>query len=156
MANHAGGFIGVYLGYYLEKTMGKAGVEIVARGTAIFFGLCACAFLPMYVGGLWFRSITKAGAIAGMICGATTCFLWMLLIHETTSRALLFCNAVFGRTSLALIDGKPLVWGPFVWPYVDPLIIGLPIAIIITIAVSCFTPKMPEKHLLMCLGKPKY
>ncbi len=151
-----GVLVSVYLGYYLEKTMGKAGVEIVARGTAIFFGLCACAFLPMYVGGLWFRSITKAGAIAGMICGATTCFIWMLLIHETTSKALLFCNAVFGRTSLAVINGKPLVWGPFVWSYVDPLIIGLPIAIIVTIAVSACTAKMPDKHLLLCMGKPKY
>ncbi len=148
-----GVIVSVYLGYYLENTMGKAGVEIVARGTSIFFGICACAFLPMYVGALWFRSITKAGAIAGMLSGAVACLLWMLLVHATTAKALLFCNAVFGQTSLAIVDGKPLAFGPFVWAFVDPLIIGLPLSIVVTIVVSCFTKKMDHAHLERCLGK---
>ncbi len=147
-----GVLISVYLGYYLEKTMGKAGVEIVARGTSIFFGLCACAFLPMYVGGLWTRGITKTAAIAGMLSGALACFLWMLLVHETTAKALLFCKAVFGRTSLAVGEGGPLSFGPFIWAYVDPLIIGLPLAIVVTIVVSLFTKKLDESHLELCLG----
>jgi len=34
-----GVLISVYLGYELEQAFGKTGTEIVARGTAIFFGL---------------------------------------------------------------------------------------------------------------------
>lgn len=147
-----GVLVSVYLGYYLEKTMGKAGVEIVARGTSIFFGLCACAFLPMYIGGLWFRGITKAAAIAGMLSGALASFAWMLLIHETTSKALLFCNAVFGRHSLAVFENGPARLGPFVWAYVDPLIIGLPLSLLVTILVSLFTKKMDGKYLDFCMG----
>lgn len=145
--------VSVYLGYYLEKTMGKTGVEIVARGTSIFFGLCACAFLPMYVGGLWFRSITRAAAIAGMLTGALSSVFWMFFMHETTARALLLCKALTGRTSLAVVEGTPLAHGPFIWAYVDPMIIGLPLSIVVTIAVSCFTKKMDRKHLDLCLKK---
>lgn len=147
----AGVIISVYLGYYLEKTMGKAGVEIVARGTSIFFGLCACAFLPMYVGGLWFRSITRAAAIAGMLSGACASILWMFFMHETTAKALQLCKALTGQTSLAVVDGTPLAHGPFIWAYVDPMIIGLPISIVVTIAVSCCTRKMDSRHLDLCL-----
>ena len=38
----------------------ESGTAIIARGTALFFGLCASSFLPMYVGGLYSRKITKA------------------------------------------------------------------------------------------------
>jgi SSS family solute:Na+ symporter len=65
----SGILVAVYLSYLMEIKLGKKGIEIVARGTSIFFGLCACAFLPMYVGALWSRAITKAGAIAGMMSG---------------------------------------------------------------------------------------
>ncbi len=148
-----GVLLSVYLGYYLEYAFGGEGVAIVARGTAIFFGVCACAFLPMYVGGLWSRSITKAGAIAGMLAGTLSSVLWMLFVHETSSRALLLCQALFGRTSLALRNGVALRTGPFVWPFVDPLIIGLPLAIVVTVGVSMATRKMPAGHVERCFGK---
>lgn len=146
----AGVLISVYLGYYLEKSFGKAGVEIVARGTSIFFGLCASAFLPMYAAGLWSRSVTRAAAIAGMLSGAATCLFWMFFINETSAKALLLCNILSGRNSLAIGASGALRLGPFVWAYVDPMIIGLPIAIIVTILVSLFSKKMCAKHLKRC------
>lgn len=148
--------VSVYLGYELEKQFGKQGTEIVARGTAIFFGLCACAFLPLYVGALWSRAITKAGAVAGMLAGAVSSIFWMLFVHEKESTALLLCNKLFGVRSLAirLVEGKEvfLRHGPFIWAFVDPLIIGLPIAILATIAVSLFTRKFSNDHLDRCFG----
>lgn len=147
-----GVLVSVYLGYYLEKSFGKDGVAIVALGTAIFFGLCACAFLPMYVGGLWSRAITRAGAIAGMLAGALSCTLWMLFVHNSSSKALLLCNALFGTTSLAIRDGVPIAHGPFVWAFVDPLIIGLPLSALVTVLVSAFTRKCDPAHLDRCLG----
>lgn len=147
----------VYLGYELEKIFGKTGTEIVARGTAIFFGLCACAFLPIYMGALWTRWTTRAGAIAGMLSGAITCTLWMLFVHEKESTALLICNKLFGVRSLGitLVDGveKFSRVGPLVWAFVDPLIIGLPVAILVTVVVSMVTRKLPEEHLDLCFGR---
>ncbi len=147
-----GVLLSVYLGYYLEDAFGREGVAIVARGTAIFFGVCACAFLPMYVGGLWSRAITKTGAIAGMLAGTLSSVFWMLFVHETSSRALLLCQALFGRTSLLMGDGGPMRHGPFVWPFVDPLIIGLPLSMVVTVIVSRFTRKLPPAHVQRCFN----
>ena len=153
----AGILASVYLGYELEKIFGKTGTEIVARGTAIFMGLCACAFLPTYIGALWTRWMTRAGAIAGMLSGAITASLWMLFVHEKESTALLICNKLFGVRSLGitLVDGveKFSRAGPLVWAFVDPLIIGLPVAILVTVVVSMVTRKLPEEHLDMCFGR---
>lgn len=151
--------VSVYLSYIMELKFGKTGTAIVARGTAIFFGLCACAFLPMYVGALWSRAITKAAAISGLLSGALSSLFWMVFVQEKASTALLVCEKLFGTRSLAIsmVDGKEVFAkaGPMSWAFVDPLIIGLPIAIIVTVVVSKFSKKLPEEHLDFCLGKKK-
>ncbi len=151
-----GVLISVYLGYELEQEFGKTGTEIVARGTAIFFGLCACAFLPMYVGALWSRTITRAGAIAGMLTGAAASLFWMFFFHEKVSTALLLCDRLFGVRSLGIrvVEGNEVFIkaGPFIWAFVDPLIIGLPLAILVTVLVSLTTRKFKEDHLTRCFG----
>ncbi|MBP7830602.1 MAG: sodium:solute symporter family protein [Kiritimatiellae bacterium] len=154
----AGLLASVWLGYELEKQFGKSGTEIVARGTAIFFGFCACAFLPMYLGALWSRAITRAGAIAGMLVGAVASLAWMTFVHEKASTALLLCQKLFGVRSLGvyLVDGVEKFHraGPVIWAFVDPMIIGFPLAVIVTVAVSAFTAKPPKEHLDMCFGPP--
>ena len=163
LATRAGVLLGilvsVYLSYIMELKFGKTGTAIVARGTAIFFGLCAGAFLPMYVGALWSRSITKAAAIAGLLSGSLSSLFWIMFVQEKASTALLICNKLFGTRSLAiqLVDGQEVFSksGPFVWAFVDPLLIGLPIAIVVTILVSLFTKKMSNEHLDMCMGAKK-
>jgi SSS family solute:Na+ symporter len=155
----AGILVAVYLSYVMEMKFGKTGTAIVARGTAIFFGLCACAFLPMYVGALWSRGITKAGATAGLLSGSLSSLFWILFVQEKASTALLLCSKLFGTRSLAIsmVDGKEVFakTGPFVWAFVDPLLIGLPIAILVTVIVSKFTRKFDEEHLNKCMGKNK-
>lgn len=161
LATRAGVLIGilisVYLSYIIEIKFGKTGTAIVARGTAIFFGLCACAFLPMYVGALWSRRITKAGAISGMLTGVFSSLFWMTFVLEKSSTALLVCNQWFGTRSLAisLVDGNEVFAhsGAFIWAFVDPLIIGLPLAILVTVLVSLFTKKYDSQHLDGCLTK---
>jgi SSS family solute:Na+ symporter len=148
--------ISVYLSYIMELKFGKTGTAIVARGTAIFFGLCACAFLPMYVGALWSRGITKVGAIAGLLSGALSSMFWIFFVEQKASTALLLCNKFFGTRSLGIsvVDGSEVFakTGPIVWAFVDPLIIGLPIAIVVTVLVSLFTKKMANEHLDICMG----
>ncbi|MFH0879359.1 MAG: sodium:solute symporter family protein [Lentisphaerota bacterium] len=147
----------VYLGYQLEKQFGKTGTEIVARGTAIFFGLCACAFLPMYVGALWSRGMTKASGIAGMLTGAFSSLLWMLFVHEKASTALLLCAKLFGTRSLAIhVENGAEVFsatGPIVWAFVDPIFIGLPLSILVTVVVSLVTPRLPKEHVEHCFSQ---
>ena len=150
--------ISVFLAFSLEKKFGKTGTEIVARGTAIFFGLCACAFLPMYIGALWSRAVTKAGAVAGMLGGAFSSLFWMLFVHEKASTALLLCNKLFGVRSLGITleDGveKFCRAGPVIWAFVDPAIIGFPVAVVLTVAVSAVTRKPASEHLDHCFGTP--
>jgi len=153
----AGILVAVYLSYVMELKFGKTGTAIVARGTAIFFGLCAGAFLPMYVGALWSRGITKAGAIAGLLSGSLSSLFWIMFVQEKASTALLVCNKLFGTRSLAIqvIEGKEVFAkaGPIIWAFVDPLFIGLPIAIVVTIGISLVTKKLPEDHLELCMEK---
>ena len=146
----------VYLSYVIEQKFGKTGTAVVARGTAIFFGLCACAFLPMYVGALWSRTVTKAGAIAGLLTGAASSLFWMVFVHEKASTALLVCDHFFGVRSLAIqmVNGEEVLVtsGPVIWAYVDPLLIGLPLSILATVLVSKFTKRLSDAHLDHCLS----
>ncbi|MCA1808929.1 MAG: sodium:solute symporter family protein, partial [Lentisphaerae bacterium] len=159
MAILIGIIVSVYLGYVLEQKFGAAGVEIVARGTAVFFGMCACAFLPMFVGGLWSRGITRAGAVAGMLTGAISSIFWMLFVHEKLASAFGLSERLFGVRSLGVrvVDGAEslIVSGPVIWAYVDPLIIGLPVAVLATVLCSCCSRKFSEGHLALCFGTVK-
>jgi SSS family solute:Na+ symporter len=148
----------VWLGLLLESKLGKTGTEIVARGTSLFFGLCASAFLPMYAGALWIRSITRAGALAGMAAGTLTSLFWMLFMQEKIATSLTVCQKWFGVRSLGIrIENGTEVFshaGPIVWAYVDPSLIALPIAILTTLLVSRFSRPFGADHLARCFGKP--
>jgi solute:Na+ symporter, SSS family len=52
------------------------GDYIIARATAIFFGLCASAFLPAFIGGLYFRGVTRAAVKASMVTGFFVAAFW--------------------------------------------------------------------------------
>ncbi len=113
----------------------EGGTAIIARGTAIFFGLCASAFLPMYIGSLYSKSIKKISAISGFITGFSVSLFWLLFIHLKESQPLLLCKAIFGTDSLA---------GETLWKVIDPLVVALPISIIVTIATNCFGKPLSE------------
>ncbi len=137
------------LAYILPIVFEKTGTAIIARGTAIFFGLCCSTFLPMYVGALYTRGITKAGALSGMLGGFLASGFWLLFMHKKESDALQVCNWLFGVPSL--VDGK--VTGPIIWAEVDPLFVAFPLAIIITIVVSLLTKRYSKEHLDNCFAR---
>jgi SSS family solute:Na+ symporter len=126
--------VAVTLGYLLPD-------NIIARGTAIFFGLCAAAFLPMYTCALFWRRATREGAIAGLVVGTLTSVFWMVFVHKSEAQALGIAKFILGRD--LLISQMP-------WPVVDPIIIALPIAFVVTIVVSLVTKPPEEKHLDEC------
>jgi SSS family solute:Na+ symporter len=116
---------------------------IVAAATAVFFGTCAAAFLPAYVGGLFTRRITKAGATAGMATGFALALVWLTFAHASNAERLLVSSVLFGRDSLV----------PFPWSAVDPLVVALPASLLMTIAVSLVTRPPDADHVDRCMGR---
>jgi solute:Na+ symporter, SSS family len=122
---------------------------IVAVATAIFFGLCASAFLPMYVGGLFWKRMTRAGAIASLCTGSGVSLFWLLFVQQPkgTLPALL-AQAIFN---------KPTIWSHATfgiqWNWVEALFVALPISAIVAVVVSLMTQPEPESHIDRCFGE---
>ncbi|THB72125.1 MAG: sodium:solute symporter family protein [Gammaproteobacteria bacterium] len=115
--------ISIILGYQLP-------IGIIARGTAIFFGICAATFLPVYVAALYWKGATKTGATASIIAGFIASLFSLLFLHAKESAAIGLCEMIFGKKML--IEAHP-------WPVVDPILIALPISAIVLIVVSLAT-----------------
>lgn len=114
--------------------------SIIARGTALFFGLCAVAFLPMYVAALYWKGATRAGAVSSLVIGFIISLFWLLFVHGKNAEMIGVCN---------LLTGKPYLFNTKI-KFVDPLVIGLPISAIIMYIVSLITRKPSEEHLRRC------
>lgn len=116
---------------------------VIARFTAIFFGLCAATFMPAYIGGLFSRRITRAGAIASMLVGLATSLFWLLFIKAKEAGAIGLVKAVTGGKS-SLVEDLPN------WPVVDPIVVALPLAILTAVLVSAVTRPPDAAHLALC------
>ena len=116
--------VSVILGYYLPAS-------IIARGTALFFGVCAAVFLPMYILGLYWKKTSKAAALSGMIVGLVSSVFWMFFVHKSNAVMLKLVVVMTGKESLL----------PYPWSSVDPILIAFPLAFIVTIIVAaCSKP----------------
>lgn len=93
--------------------------SIIAKATAMFMGLCAAAFLPMYTHGLFSKRVSRIGAISSLLVGALVWFFWSAFVQVDVSSRLGLCKALFGTNSLL---GLP-------WQVMDPLIIAVPASI---------------------------
>jgi len=125
--------VSILLGYYLPTS-------IIARGTALFFGVCAAVFLPMYVLGLYWKRTSKAAAISGMMVGLVTSVFWMFFVHEANAKMLGLVEWMTGKTSIL----------PYPWSAVDPILIAFPLAFIVTIVVTLFTKPVKKSILDKC------
>ena len=117
---------------------------VVARGTAIFFGICAAAFLPAYFSALYWKGATKAGVWASIATGTVSSIIGLVFLHRKESASLGICQALFGKSEL--ISTHP-------WPFVDPFIYSLPLAAIVLVAVSLFSEKLPKNHISRCFKR---
>lgn len=104
--------------------------SIIAIATAMFFGLCAAAFLPMYVGALFWRRSSKAGATWSMVVGTVIYLFIVLFVHTKEA-------AIFGLSKTLFGVATIVTNSPF--NYVDPLITALPASIVVFVIVSMFT-----------------
>ncbi len=139
--------IGVVIGIVIAVLISHyaRGGYIVARATAIFFGLCASAFLPAFVGGLFWRRSTRKGAIASIVVGFVLTAFWLLFIKDKEARALGICHSLTGKHSLLLEHPS--------WPVVDPVVVALPISLAVFIVVCLLTKTPGQAHLEKCFSK---
>ncbi|WP_295399700.1 sodium:solute symporter family protein [uncultured Thiocystis sp.] len=133
----AGLLIAVTISYMVRQEY------VIARFTAIFFGLCAASFLPAYIGGLFFRRVTKAGALASMTVGMSVSLFWLLLIKAKEASAIGLVQWVTGGKTSLLADSPN-------WPSVDPIIVAFPAALLTLILVSAITRPPDAEHLNRC------
>jgi SSS family solute:Na+ symporter len=117
-------------------------VSIIARATAIFFGLCAATFLPAFVGGLFFKRMTKAGAIASMVVGAAVTLFWLAFVKMPE------CT-VIGLVNKSILAGAPN------WPVVDSILIALPLSALTALGISLVTRPPDAAHLARCFPDRK-
>ena len=117
---------------------------MVARGTAIFFGVCAAAFLPAYAAALYWKRATRAGVWTAIAVGAGVSAFGLLFLHRKESAMLGVCEKLFGKSEL--ISTHP-------WPFVDPFIYALPLSVIALIVVSLLTAPPDEEHLKKCFDR---
>jgi solute:Na+ symporter, SSS family len=119
----------------------EGGTAIIAHGTAIFFGICAAAFLPMYFGAIYSTRMSRTGAYAGFITGTLVSLFWLLFVHIKESKPLLLCRKLFGVDSLG--EGT-------IWAVVDPLVVALPASAVATLIFSFVGAKIAEEHVAHC------
>jgi len=124
----------VIIGYMLPA-------GIVARGTAIFFGICAASFLPVYIAAIYWKRATRNAALWSISSGILSSIFALTFLHQKESEPLGICRMLFGRDYL--IDSFP-------WMIIDPIIIALPVSALVLIMVSLFTSQPEQSHLERC------
>lgn len=92
--------------------------SIIAIATAMFMGLCACAFLPVFAVAVYCKTPSALAAKASLLTGALVWFAWALFVNARYSAVFGLSSALIGKTSVL----------PFPWSAMDPLIIGLPLS----------------------------
>ncbi len=117
----------ILLSYIICYTLSDG---IIARGTALFMGVCAATFLPAYFCSLYWKGVTRQGAYASLWVGALSSLFAMLFLHKAEAAPIGVCNALFGKD--VLIDVYP-------WFAIDPILFALPLSIIAIISVSIIT-----------------
>jgi len=106
--------------------------NIIARGTALFMGVCAATFLPAYFCAIFWKGATRQGALASLWVGGLASIFCMLFLHKAEAAPIGLCKAIFGRD--VLIDIYPVYM-------IDPIVFALPLSILAVIIVSLVTRK---------------
>ena len=141
--------LGICVGLLVAIAAGKMiRGNIIALATAIFFGLCASSFLPAFVGGLFWKRMNKAAAVASMVVGFCASTFWLAFVNGKTAAGLGLCKFIFGKDNIV-----PPTWS-ITWTVVDPLVVALPLSILTAVVVAWATRPMDKAHLDWVFGGP--
>jgi SSS family solute:Na+ symporter len=75
------------------------------------------------------------------VTGTLVTVFFYIFIHKAESSVLGISKLLLGRD--VLITQMP-------WPVVDPIVVALPLAFLVTVAVSLFTKEMDKKYVDKC------
>jgi SSS family solute:Na+ symporter len=100
--------------------------SIIARATAMFMGLCASAFLPIFAVGVLSERPDPVAAKASFLVGSISWLLWTVFVHAAEARPIGISQALFG---VPTVLGQP-------WSTIDPIVIALPLSAITIVAVQ--------------------
>ena len=132
--------IGIVAGLVVTVVIAYSlGEGVIARGTSIFFGLAAAAFLPLFIGGLYSKRVTKTGAILSFGVGTVSSLIWMVFFNLTPANAIGICKAIFSKPALTMAINEQGILAPTTWSFVDALVIALPLSVIALIVGSALT-----------------
>ena len=98
---------------------------VIAIATAMFFGVCASAFLPLFVHTLFAKKPSKSAARISLAVGTFVWFFWTLFVFTKDSVVFGLSKALFGADSIL---AKP-------WSIIDPIVIALPLSTIALLIV---------------------
>jgi solute:Na+ symporter, SSS family len=132
-ANQAGILVMILVSVLLAFTLPGS---IIARTTAMFFGLAASALLPAFAYGLYAEAPSARAARASLITGAAAWFAWTAFVHLAESAPLGIAQLLTG--SDALLPGS--------WQYVDPLVIALPLSVLALLVVALLEQRRRLLH----------
>jgi solute:Na+ symporter, SSS family len=127
----------------------KTDIGLIAQATSIFFGLCAAAFLPAYIGALYSRKVSRTAAIASIATGFGVSFIWIFFIHAKNAGTIGLCQLIFGKPNL--FAGL----GGFIesLTQVDSVIVAFPLALLVLVIVGLLTrPDLDQAHVDACFS----
>jgi SSS family solute:Na+ symporter len=122
-----GVLISILLSYIICYTLSA---NIIARGTALFMGVCAATFLPAYFCALYWKRVTRQGALASLWAGLFVSLFVMLFLHQAEAKSIGLCR---------LLTGKDVLIDVFPWFAIDPILFALPLSSLTIIFVSLLT-----------------
>ena len=129
-----------YIGNQLKTDIG-----LIAQATSIFFGICAAAFLPAYVGALYLKKLSRKAAITSILTGTIASFIWIFFIHAKNAATIGLCQLVFGKPHLLAETSLVKL------AQVDAVIIAVPLSILALIIGAALTrPDVNEQHIAKC------
>lgn len=123
----------------------KTDIGLIAQATSIFFGLCAAAFLPTYIGALYFRRLTRKAAIWSILTGFVSSFVWIFFIHAKNATTIGLCKVLTGKAHLLAGTGLEKL------SQVDAVLITFPLSLLVIVVVGLLTRlDVEEKHVEKC------
>ncbi|HNX35240.1 MAG TPA: sodium:solute symporter family protein [Kiritimatiellia bacterium] len=141
---------GIVIGIITAIVLGKmVRGNIIALATAIFFGICAAAFLPSFLAALFWKRMTGPAALASIVAGFVSSAFWSVFINAKTAAGLGICKALFGQPTLLSNAFSPT------WSVVDPILVALPISALTAVVAAFLTKPMPTEHVAYVFGGPK-
>ncbi len=115
-------------------------ISVIARATAFWFGICAAGILPALLGAIFWKGVTKQGAVWSVALGYGVSIFGFIFLHAAEAVPFGICKAIFGKPTLL----------PFPWTHVDPLFYSIVISSAALVIISLLTKPLPRDHVEKC------